>query len=92
MKARRTSRKSLTDFKRLDELDDKDINFSEVPEIPPSKFARGIVRSGLKPIPPKKQLTLRVDQDVLAWFRAQGRGYHTRINALLRAYMDAHRS
>jgi hypothetical protein len=47
------------------------------------------VRRGLKPIAPKAQITLRVDGDVLAWFKAQGRGYQTRINALLRAYMDA---
>jgi uncharacterized protein (DUF4415 family) len=39
----------------------------------------------------KAQLTLRLDADVLDWFRAQGRGYQTRINALLRAYRDAHR-
>jgi uncharacterized protein (DUF4415 family) len=35
-------------------------------------------------------LSLRVDADVLAWFRAQGGGYQTRMNALLRAYMEAH--
>jgi uncharacterized protein (DUF4415 family) len=34
---------------------------------------------------------LRVDADVLAWFRAQGKGYQTQINLLLRAYMDEHR-
>mgnify|MGYP006441449557 CR=1 FL=1 len=43
-------------------------------------------------IPPKKtQLTMRLDQDVLAWFQAQGRGYQTRINAVLRHYMQANR-
>ncbi len=30
---------------------------------------------------------MRVDQDVLEWFRAEGRGYQTRMNAVLRAYM-----
>ena len=44
------------------------------------------------PIPPRKtQIALRVDGDVLAWFKAQGKGYQSRINALLRAYMEAHR-
>ncbi|MCA9944155.1 MAG: BrnA antitoxin family protein, partial [Anaerolineales bacterium] len=38
----------------------------------------------------KQQLTIRLDNDVLEWFRAQGRGYQTKINALLRAYMEAH--
>jgi uncharacterized protein (DUF4415 family) len=35
---------------------------------------------------PKEQITLRLDRDVLEWFRARGRGYQTRINAVLRAY------
>ncbi len=38
----------------------------------------------------KAPVTLRLDQDVLAWFRAQGRLYQTRINAVLKAYMHAH--
>lgn len=54
-------------------------------------FARGIVRRGLKPIPRKKQLTLRVDSDVVEWYQQQGPGYQTRINSLLRAYMEEHR-
>ena len=40
--------------------------------------------------PPKKQLTIRLDEDVLAWLKGQGRGYQTRINAILRAYYDIH--
>lgn len=41
-------------------------------------------------IPPKKEpISLRIDGDVLAWFRAQGAGYQTRMNAVLRAYMTA---
>jgi uncharacterized protein (DUF4415 family) len=55
-------------------------------------FARAVVRRGLKPVARKKQLTIRVDSDVLEWYRRQGSGYQTRINALLRAYMQAHRS
>lgn len=41
--------------------------------------------------PGKKSVHLRVDADVLAWFRAHGRGYLTRMNAVLRSYMEAHR-
>ena len=41
---------------------------------------------------PKAQVTLRLDSDVLAWFRAGGKGYQTRINAVLRAYMNAQNS
>lgn len=39
----------------------------------------------------KRMVTLRLDPEVLAWFRASGRGYQTRINAVLRAYVDARR-
>jgi uncharacterized protein (DUF4415 family) len=93
MRKRTTSRKSKTDetdYERLVAMTDKDIDFSENPEVPPEMFARGIVRRGLKPIPRKKQLTLRVDSDVVDWYREQGRGYQTRINSLLRAYMKEH--
>ena len=57
----------------------------------PERFAQAVVRRGLKPIPKKEQITLRVDSDVLRWFRSQGKGYQTKINDLLRAYMNAHR-
>lgn len=51
-------------------------------------FARAVVRRGLKPLAREKQLTLRIDSDVVEWYRSQGLGYQTRINALLRAYME----
>jgi uncharacterized protein (DUF4415 family) len=51
-------------------------------------FAKAIVRRGLKPRT-KSQLTLRLDSDVLDWFKQQGRGWQTQMNALLRAYMEA---
>jgi uncharacterized protein (DUF4415 family) len=43
------------------------------------------------PEEPKRQLTLRLDADLLERFKAEGRGYQTRINAILRLYYDAHR-
>jgi uncharacterized protein (DUF4415 family) len=39
---------------------------------------------------PKETVTIRIDADVLEWFRKQGRGYQARINAILRSYMRAH--
>ena len=71
-------------------MTDKDIDLGEVPEVTPEMFAKAVVRRGLKPVARKSQLTLRLDHDVLVWFRGQGPGYQTRINSLLRAYMDAH--
>ena len=64
----------------------------DAPEWTPEMFARGIVRKGLKVIPPKSLLSLRIDADVIDWFKSQGPGYQSRMNALLRAYMEAHRS
>lgn len=40
---------------------------------------------------PKERVTMRLDADMLAWFRRQGRGYQTRINAVLRGYYEARR-
>lgn len=91
MKKVTTSKKSQTDWARVDAMKDDDIDFSDTPEVSPEMFARAVVRRGLKPVPRKAQLTLRVDSDVLEWFRKQGQGYQTKINALLRAYMDAHK-
>ena len=50
------------------------------------KQARVVVPEG-----PKKQLTVRLDADVVAWFKSQGKGYQTRINAVLRSFYEAHR-
>ena len=72
-------------------MKDKDIDLTDSPELTPEMFARAVVRRGLKPVPRKTQLTLRIDGDVLEWFRQQGRGYQTQINSLLRAYMEAHK-
>jgi len=88
MKKPAISRKSRTDWKWLDSLSDKQIDLSDTPELTPEMFARAVVRRGLKPVTRKRQLTIRIDSDVLEWYRRQGPGYQTRINALLRAYMQ----
>ncbi len=62
---------------------------SEHPEAAVKHIVRGIVRRGLEPIPPKASISLRVDADVLEWFKAEGPGYQTRMNLVLRAYRDA---
>jgi len=92
MKKTSTSSKSLTDWKRLDAMTDEEIDTSDIPPITPEMFAKAVVRQGLKTKDNKTQLTIRVDKDVLTWFKARGRGYQTQINALMRAYMEAHKS
>ena len=52
-------------------------------------IVRGIARKGLPKQARKAPISLRVDPEVLEWFRTQGPGYQTRINAVLRAYMEA---
>ena len=68
-------------------MSDEDIDLSDLPEVTPEMFARAVVRRGLKPHS-KTQITLRLDSDVVEWFKQQGAGYQTRMNALLRAYME----
>ncbi len=92
MKRASTSHKFRTDVKHLKSMKDSAIVVDkDAPAWTPEMFARAIVRKGLKPVPTKSLLSLRVDSDVLAWFRAQGRGYQSRMNALLRAFMKAHK-
>ena len=92
MKRASSSRKSESDIKRLKALKDSGIIVDyDVPAWSPEMFARAIVKRGLCAPRAKQLLSLRVDSDVVEWFRAQGRGYQSRMNALLRAYMDAHR-
>ena len=66
MKRSAISKKSRTDWKRIDRMKDEDIDLSERPEIDAEMFARAVVRKGLKAVPRKEQLTLRIDSDELA--------------------------
>ena len=81
--------KSKTDWERLQRSASRAKLSPEHPEADVKHIVRGIVRQGLKPLPSKVLVSLRVDQDVLAWFKAQGPGYQTRINSVLRAFRDA---
>jgi uncharacterized protein (DUF4415 family) len=68
---------------------DEGIPTPEHPEADIRHIVRGVVRHGFKVVPPKASISLRLDQDVLEWFKRQGPGYQTRINAVLRAFRDA---
>jgi uncharacterized protein (DUF4415 family) len=85
-----SSKTSKTDWPRVKALREKDIVLTaEHPAAEVKHIMRGIARRGLQPIPPKTSISLRVDADVLEWFKAQGAGYQTRINAVLRAFKEA---
>ncbi len=90
MNKRSSSKTSKTDWTRVRAMSDREISVSvEHPEGSMKHIVRGIARRGLKAIPPKASISLRVDADVLEWLKAQGPGYQTRINAILRAFKEA---
>lgn len=89
MSKRSSSKISRTDWARVRAMKDKAITLTaEHPEASLKHIVRGILRRGLKPLPAKAAISLRVDADVLEWFKAQGPGYQTRINAVLRAFKE----
>jgi uncharacterized protein (DUF4415 family) len=65
-------------------MKDKDIDLSDVTELDKAFFARAVLWPGRK-----RQITLRVDPDVLKFFRRHGKGYQTVMNSVLRRYMEA---
>lgn len=77
-------KKSATDWKRLEAAGDEQIDTGDMPELAADFFERAELH-----LPPKQAVTMRIDADVLSWFKEQGQGYQTRINKLLRAYMVA---
>lgn len=90
MKKRSSSTTSRTDWQSVRAMKDSDIKLSpEHPELDVKHITRMIVRRGLIPAPPKASVSLRIDADVLAWFKARGPGYQTRMNAVLRAFKEA---
>ena len=72
------------EIRALKRMKDQDIDLTDIPEMRnPTKV---VVGKFYRPI--KKSLTIRIDADVLAWVRGQGKGYQTRINGLLREAME----
>jgi uncharacterized protein (DUF4415 family) len=86
--------KSKTDWARVDALTDEDIEraVAEDPDAPPFwtdedwANARVVWPQGKAPV------TLRLDRDIIAWFKLQGSGYQTRINAVLRGFVEAQKT
>jgi len=85
--------KGKTNWAKLNAMTDRDIKFTkDAPRTSPADWANAVAHRGL-PLPSRKtQIALRVDEDVLTWFREQGAGYQTRMNAVLKAFRDAHKS
>ena len=68
-------------------MPDEAIDTSDIPELDQSFFKSAEIRLPKSKAP----VTIRLDQDVLDWYRSLGKGYQTKINAILRLYMDANK-
>jgi uncharacterized protein (DUF4415 family) len=64
---------------------DGEIDYSDIPRLPDAFWKNAVRNPFYRPV--KRQLTVRLDADVIAWLRRQGKGYLTRINYLLRKAM-----
>ncbi len=71
--------------KEVAALGDEDIDTSDIPELDEAFWEKAQVRYPVE----KKAISIRMDADVLEWFKAGGKGYQSRINAVLRAYKEA---
>lgn len=80
------SKKSIkSDLARIDRMKDPDIDYSDIPPLDKS-----FVKKATMSWPPaKKQLTIRLDADLLDWLKGHGKGYQTRINRILRVVMES---
>lgn len=75
-----------TDWQRLAARTDDELDYSDIPELTEAFW----LNTNVSMPEPKKQILIRLDSDLLEWLKKGGRGYQTRINAILRAYMKAH--
>ncbi len=80
------NKKSIkSDLARIDHMKDADIDYSDIP-----RLDKSFLKKATMPWPPeKKQLTIRLDADVLDWLKRHGKGYQTRINRILRVVMES---
>lgn len=82
----RHNSKSKTNFEALRKMDDSEINYTDIPETTEDfwKDAKLFMPSD------KVHLSLRLDEDIVKFFKIQGRGYQTRINSVLKSYVSSH--
>jgi len=81
------SAERIAALKALAARPDSEIDYSDIPPLT-EKFWQNAVRNPFYK-PTKTSTTVRIDSDVLHWLRQQGRGYQSRINAILRREMLA---
>ena len=86
MKNINTKSSSATDWERIDNLADEQIDTSDIPPLDADFFSRAELQ-----MPSKPTVVLNVDADVLEWFQAQGKDSKEKMNAALRIYAEAHK-
>jgi uncharacterized protein (DUF4415 family) len=74
-----------TDWAKLDAMSDAEIDYSDIPKLGDDFFKQAARNPFYRPV--KAATTVRLDTDILAWLRSQGKGYQTRINQILRDAM-----
>lgn len=79
------SKRYQTDWKRLETMTDEEIDCSDIPELGKEFWENASLVMPEK----KKAVSLRLDREVLDYFKQQGKGYQTKINAVLKAYIKA---
>jgi uncharacterized protein (DUF4415 family) len=75
----------IANLKRLAARPDSEIDTSDIPELTEEQWKTAVRGRFYRPV--KRQITARVDADVLDWLQSQGKGYQSRINAILRREM-----
>ncbi|MFM9974288.1 MAG: BrnA antitoxin family protein [Beijerinckiaceae bacterium] len=81
--------KGKTDWKRLDAMTDAQVTAAAEADPDAKPMTDDEWAMAALTIPPKVSVGMRLDADVLAWFKKRGAGYQTRINAVLRRYIEA---
>jgi uncharacterized protein (DUF4415 family) len=80
------SKRSETDWQRVDEMTDEEIDTSDIPPLDDDFFTKAKLR-----MPGQVSVTMRVDADLMEWFRAQGEEYESLINMALRSYVESNK-
>lgn len=88
-----TRKKGLSQAERdelakLAALPEEGIDTADIPEAPAESWAQAVRPDFYRPL--KQPVTIRLDRDVVAWFKARGARYQTEVNRVLRQYMEDH--
>jgi uncharacterized protein (DUF4415 family) len=85
MKGKHTIKKSKTNWDKMSQMKESEIDTSDIPELDKAFFKKAVLQLPKT----KKMVSIRIDEDVLTWYKKQGKGYQTKINEILKMYMRA---